>query len=117
MNKELAYCGLDCTECPAYIAKRTQDDELRRRTSLEWGSDDFAVNAEDINCDGCKATDGERWRWCSQCEVRACAVSRNVATCASCSDYGCDKLTDFLQMAGEEPQKRLEQLREMWLKQ
>ena len=37
----LGYCGLSCTECPAYIAKRTDDQELRINTAKEWSSEDL----------------------------------------------------------------------------
>ncbi|HQJ56387.1 MAG TPA: DUF3795 domain-containing protein [Caldisericia bacterium] len=36
MEKMMAYCGFDCTKCPAYIAKKENDDELRIRTAKEW---------------------------------------------------------------------------------
>lgn len=29
MNKMIAFCGLDCTKCDAYIATQTNDDALR----------------------------------------------------------------------------------------
>jgi len=31
MGKIIAFCGLACDECAAYIAKRTDDNELRAR--------------------------------------------------------------------------------------
>jgi|GEM_PF-2964274 hypothetical protein len=33
----LGYCGLSCAGCTAYIAKRTDDHDLRIRTAKEWG--------------------------------------------------------------------------------
>ena len=105
------YCGLVCSECPAYIAHRTDDDELRAKTAVEWGSEDFPVSPEDVNCVGCTTTDGVRWTWCQQCGVRICGAERNVATCASCPDYGCERLEAFLNEAGEEARQRLEALR------
>jgi len=35
-DEMLAYCGLVCTDCNAYIAKQNDDDELRRKTAEEW---------------------------------------------------------------------------------
>lgn len=102
-----AYCGLDCSACPAYIARRTDDQELRVQTALEWGSDEFPVSPEDIGCDGCRTPDGARWAWCQECAVRACASARGVLSCATCIDFGCDKLQAFFDTAGTEARERL----------
>jgi len=104
------YCGLDCAECPAYIATQTNDDALRAKMAEEWGSDEFPVSPTDITCAGC-TSDGVRWTWCEQCAVRACAAERSVTTCAACPDYGCERLEAFLQVAGDEARQRLEALR------
>ncbi len=106
-----AYCGLACSECPAYIAHRTDDQALRAKTATEWGSEEFPVSADDVNCDGCLTADGVRWTWCQQCTVRTCASERGAVTCAVCPDYGCDVLEAFLEMAGEEARQRLAALR------
>jgi hypothetical protein len=107
----LAYCGLDCSECKAYIAKQTDDDDLRMKTAEEWSRPDYPVSPEDINCDGCKSETGELWKWCLSCEVRACAGERGVETCAHCNEFGCDKLEKFLKMSGEELRKKLKEIR------
>jgi hypothetical protein len=111
MTKTLTgYCGLDCGECPAYVAYRTNDDELRAKMAKEWGSADSPVSPSDINCASC-TSDGVRWTWCQQCAVRICAAERNVTTCAVCPDYGCERLEAFFSMAGEEARQKLEALR------
>jgi hypothetical protein len=107
----LAYCGLSCAQCPAYIATQTDDQELRTKTATEWSSESFTVSPDELYCDGCSTTAGKRWTWCNQCTVRACASERQVTTCAACPDYGCDTLESFLQMAGTEARQRLEALR------
>ncbi|MFC2078911.1 DUF3795 domain-containing protein [Candidatus Bipolaricaulota bacterium] len=107
----LGYCGLSCTECPAYIAKRTDDQDLRIKIAKEWSSEDLPVSPEDVNCDGCTTTSGTRWTWCQQCLVRICAAERVVASCATCPDYGCDTLEAFFEMAGDEARQRLEDIR------
>ena len=33
MNKMIAYCGLDCEKCDAYLATINDDHELRRKTA------------------------------------------------------------------------------------
>jgi len=33
MNKMIAFCGLTCTECPAFIATRKDDDGERKKVA------------------------------------------------------------------------------------
>ncbi|MFX0056219.1 MAG: DUF3795 domain-containing protein [Candidatus Hermodarchaeota archaeon] len=109
--KMMAYCGIVCTECNAYIATKTNDDELRKKTANEWGSPEWPVEAADINCQGCKSTGDYHFKFCSTCGVRACGSQRNVQTCAHCEYYGCDTLEEFLKMTGESFREKLETLR------
>ena len=109
-NNLIAFCGLDCSVCPAYIATQTDDDVLREETAKGWSSADFPVTADEIQCAGCKSVKLQ-WKWCRQCQVRACAAERGVSTCAACADYACDKLGTFFRMAGEKARARLEALR------
>lgn len=90
----IAYCGLDCYQCPAYIA--TQANDIPKLTSLaqEWfdGSTDHTI----ILCDGCRVNGGGAdiriMQWCGECPTRACAIDRALENCASCDDYSCQKL-------------------------
>ena len=54
MNHMTAYCGLNCGECPAYLATIGDDDEKRKEVAVLWSkiyrSD---VKPEDVNCHGC----------------------------------------------------------------
>ncbi|MBA7644661.1 MAG: DUF3795 domain-containing protein [Candidatus Stahlbacteria bacterium] len=92
MDKMIAYCGLECSKCPALIAKKENNDELRKKTAEEW-SKDFGetVTPESINCDGCLA-DGEHINYCNICEIRKCGIEKKVQNCAYCDDYICEKL-------------------------
>ena len=36
MDKLIAPCGIDCSKCGAYIAKKNNDDALRKSTAEEW---------------------------------------------------------------------------------
>jgi hypothetical protein len=89
MTQLIAYCGLDCSQCPAYIA--TQASDIDKLTSLaqEWfdGSTDHTI----ILCDGCN-TNGRTMQWCAECPTRACAIARILPNCAFCSAYSCEKL-------------------------
>ena len=111
MVSNLAYCGLNCSECPAYIALRNNDDNLRAETLKKWSSPEYPLTSEDINCDGCKSSDGALFKFCGECAVRNCASERMVETCAHCPDYGCDTLQEWLSHAGDKPREILENLR------
>lgn len=96
MEKLLAACGLDCLVCPAYIAAKTNDDELRKKTAIEWTKEfGFDATPEMINCHGCFATDGVLIGHCSQCLMRLCALEKKVANCGACADFPCDKTKEF----------------------
>ncbi len=106
MERLIAYCGLVCTECPAYVATRANDPAELERVAAMWREEFNApdITAESILCDGCTAS-GRKSGYCAECEIRACAVAMAVATCAHCADYGrqwgCKKLEDFLRHAPE----------------
>jgi predicted nucleic acid binding AN1-type Zn finger protein len=94
MEQMLGYCGLDCIQCPAYVATQSGDQEALEKTAAMWreqfGSPE--ITAESILCDGCRGG-GRLSGYCNICEIRLCASERGVETCAPCGDYdGCGKL-------------------------
>lgn len=98
MDKIIAYCGLTCTECDAYLATQANDQAALERVAARWREEYNAPNVtvEYVICDGCLAGDGRLGGHCLECEIRACGVARGVANCAHCDDYGCAKLEGFL---------------------
>jgi hypothetical protein len=99
LDRLIAYCGLDCAECPGYKATVANDDDLRRKTAEQWSKEFSApIKPEDINCLGCTPKDGPKIGHCSVCEMRACGVSKGVSTCAACTEYPCAKLEKFFAM-------------------
>ncbi len=111
MQEMIAFCGIDCGACPAMIALKNNDDELRKKTAAEWSKMFGAeMKPEDINCVGCSA-EGQHIAYCeSMCEIRSCARARSVNTCAECDDYLCEKLGKFIANVPE-AKERLENLR------
>lgn len=105
-----AYCGLKCDECGAYIAKQTNDDTLREKTAKMWSAPGFPVVASEINCDGCKSEGGILFKSCETCEVRECASSRTLETCAHCEDYPCYNLLALWDIIGNEAKDNLIQI-------
>jgi len=97
MNKIIAYCGLICTDCPAYIATQANDQAALERVAAHWRKEYNAphITVEFVICDGCLADDGRKCGHCSKCEIRACGVARGVLNCAHCADYACEKLESF----------------------
>ena len=97
----IAYCGLNCSKCGAYLATQEDDDNRREATAQEWSKLYHAeINADQINCDGCKS-DGIKFAHCSMCEIRQCCISHRVDTCAACENYRCDTLANFIELAPE----------------
>jgi hypothetical protein len=114
MSQEVlvSMCGINCLGCPAYIAKRADDLELRKKTSKEWSSPEFQVTPEEISCDGCIEVDGELFKHCNVCEVRLCGLEKSLENCAHCDEYACEKLEELWNMFNmTEPRDLLDSIR------
>ena len=88
----VAYCGLVCTECPAYRATKDEDRELLEKTAKRWSTPEHQIRPEDILCDGCKDSGKRMTTFCAMCPVRMCAQVRGVAHCGECEEYACGRL-------------------------
>jgi hypothetical protein len=95
-EKMIAYCGITCTDCPAYIATQKNDDRLRNETAKKW-SELFkaSVKPEDINCDGCVADSQRLFNQVGVCKIRKCPRNKNFKNCAFCAEYPCPKLKEL----------------------
>lgn len=95
-DEMIAYCGLICTSCPAYLATRANDQQKARETAEMWSRDyNTTVTVEDVWCDGC-LVEGKKCAHCGECQIRACARGKNVDNCAQCDDYACETLSQLL---------------------
>ena len=100
MEKQIAYCGLVCTECPTFIATKNDDDDKRRETAELWSKKyNVDIKPEHINCEGCLSETPNVFSHCNVCEVRKCGQAKGVTNCAYCSDYVCDELGRYFEMA------------------
>lgn len=87
MEKRIAYCGLDCETCDAYIATKKDDQALREKTAKLWAELNQApILPEHINCEGCRGN-GRKTVYCeSLCGIRQCALQKGVKTCGDCGE-------------------------------
>ncbi|MCK4404418.1 MAG: DUF3795 domain-containing protein [candidate division Zixibacteria bacterium] len=102
MERMIAFCGLVCSKCPAFIATKKNDDDERRKVAEMW-SKEFKVDLkpEEINCDGCVVDSENLFSHTKVCEIRKCGKEKKVENCAYCDEYACEKLTNFFKMATE----------------
>jgi len=94
----VAYCGVTCTDCQAYLATQADDREALEQAAAGWREyfDTPDITVEDILCDGCLTSDGRLTGYCRQCKIRSCAAARGVINCAHCDEYACEELERFL---------------------
>ncbi|MCR4924714.1 MAG: DUF3795 domain-containing protein [Clostridiales bacterium] len=87
MKKMIAYCGLDCEKCDAYLATLNDDQSLREKTAKLWSElNGTNIKAEDINCQGCRI-DGVKTPFCDKlCGIRQCALKKGFETCGACPE-------------------------------
>ena len=122
MQKAIAFCGLRCTECPAFIATKNNDHEARVKTAAMYAKKyGLHMKPEEINCDGCGREGGRLISYCQTCEIRKCGREKGVDNCTACDERPCQKLLDFhsfspeakasfeavLNEAGEQPNSKL----------
>lgn len=85
MKKLIAYCGLDCEKCDAYLATVHNNQALREKTAQLWSKlNRVTILPEDIHCEGCRAN-GVKTVFCDKlCDIRQCALKKGVNTCGDC---------------------------------
>ncbi len=87
MKKLIAYCGLDCEKCEAFIATLNNDKALREKVAKEWLElNSVEITPEMINCEGCRV-DGVKTPYCDKyCQIRQCARNKAYETCGNCAE-------------------------------
>ena len=111
MEEMIAFCGLACHECPAFLATKVNDDEKRAEVAQLWSKQYNAdIKPADINCYGC-LSDGENiFGHCKVCEIRKCGKEKNIINCAYCDEYSCEKLGMVINMMPD-AKKRLDDIK------
>ncbi|MFA4839236.1 MAG: DUF3795 domain-containing protein [Candidatus Neomarinimicrobiota bacterium] len=100
MKSIIAYCGLNCHECGAYLATLANDDAKRKEVAEQWSKEyHVEIKPADINCTGCLTVGENVFSHCTVCEIRLCGMEKKVVNCAHCDDFVCEKLEKFFTMA------------------
>lgn len=99
---KIAYCGLDCEKCPAYIVTQENNPEKVNELAKQWSEEyKSVITPKDILCDGCTAGTGRVNGHWYECEIRQCGQDKAVEHCAQCSGFACEKLITFLEQVPE----------------
>lgn len=94
----IAYCGLDCDGCPIHIATLERNRSKQQAMRIEIAricTHQYGMNLspeEVTDCDGCRSQLERMFSGCVRCQIRKCAVGRNLESCAFCVDYDCQNL-------------------------
>ena len=80
-NNMIAFCGLNCAKCDAFIATKNNDNALREKTAKLWSElNQIEILPEQINCEGCRC-DGKKTVFCDKlCQIRQCAMKKGFET-------------------------------------
>jgi len=105
MSKMIAFCGITCTDCKAFVATQQNDDAKKKKIAEEW-----KMKPEEVDCDGCMNPNGRKNIYWSTCEIRKCGTEKEVENCAYCIDYACEKLGKFHEQSPK-AKKTLEEIR------
>ena len=100
-GKIIAYCGIVCSDCSAYVATQSGDRSELERVAAQWKIEynQAQVTVEDVTCDGCIGNSERKGSHCADCDIRSCGVARGVANCAHCPDFACERLERFFGIA------------------
>jgi len=99
MNNNISYCGLDCERCEARVATITNDQKLKEEIAKTWSQlNGTTITADMINCTGCKI-DGPKTIFCeSLCEIRKCAIKKELEMCSKCKElHTCKTILPIVQ--------------------
>jgi hypothetical protein len=93
-----APCGLDCFNCPMYLAN--EDPKLREKIGANLG-----INPEMASCRGCREESGTIafLGMKEPCQVFKCAEARGVRFCFECDEFPCDHLHPYADRASQVP--------------
>jgi len=90
-----APCGLDCFNCPCYLAN--DNEEIRKQIASQLK--ERGLPSDKATCKGCRKENGNipflHAIGLGPCKVYKCVSSKDIDTCADCFDFPCDNLHPF----------------------
>ena len=126
-----AACGTYCGACPAYIAKHSEDEQIKMKLQKRLPSGPMNAKIEGFvnymnnqRCDGC-LSGGMLAGHCQRCDIRLCAANKQTVTrCCDCEELPCHRITDLINQGDyshrQEYLPNLEKIRQMgvqeWIK-
>ena len=93
-----APCGLDCFNCPMYLAE--ENEKLRAEISRRRG-----LPLEQASCDGCRNENGTMafLGMTEPCSVYQCIGKKGLDFCCECEEFPCDLLHPYADKAAQVP--------------
>jgi len=93
-----APCGLDCFNCPMYLAGENKD--LRSAIARNLN-----IPTERAVCKGCRNENGTMkfLNKSEPCNVYKCTEEKKIQFCCDCSDFPCDHLHPYADKGNEVP--------------
>ena len=93
-----APCGLDCFNCPVYLAQ--ENERLREAIAKTLN-----IPFEQAVCRGCRDEKGTIafLGMTEPCNVYKCIEKKGLSFCCDCSDFPCDHLHPYADKASERP--------------
>lgn len=93
-----APCGLDCFNCPMYLAQ--ENPRLRQKVAQNLG-----ISEEEAVCRGCRPHNGTIpfLGMTEPCHVYRCINAKGLDFCCDCPDFPCDHLHPYADKAAERP--------------
>jgi len=98
MDEILTRCGYHCDLCLAYRPIVEANPSNQQTLSDGWHKySGFRSPAQQIMCDGCMRGDPQVID--QACPVRPCVIERALQDCVQCSEYGCERLVVYEDLA------------------
>lgn len=103
-----AACGTYCGACPAYLAKHSDEEQVKMRLQKRSapGSQKAMKGIPDpawmdgLLCDGC-LSGGMLAAHCQYCAIRKCAAGKQKdSRCSGCEELPCYRISNLINMGG-----------------
>jgi len=122
-------CGIYCGACPAYIAKHSDEEQIKKREQKRLSSRPAKIQKgippvnwmDGLLCDGC-LSGGKLAPHCQMCNIRLhAAKTQKNFRCSDCEELPCNRLTFLINMGEylhrKEYVPNLKKIREMGVKE